>query len=71
MIALLEDYVTHLEQVETASRISGFGDRQSYYMPSDTVSAAEWAEFTNVYQVHCPQIFMDNTIRDVSIPPVS
>jgi hypothetical protein len=39
---------------------------QTYYMPSDTVSADEWSCFDNVYQVHCPKIFMNNAIRDVS-----
>src|ERR1700729_1452059 len=39
--------------------------QQTYYMPSDSVSADEWSEFDNVYQVHCPRIFMNNAIRDV------
>ncbi|KAI0796722.1 golgi-body localization protein domain-containing protein [Abortiporus biennis] len=65
MISLLEDYVIHLRKVEEASRLSTEGKRQSYYMPSDIVSPEEWAAFTNVYQVHCPQIFMDNSIRDI------
>lgn len=37
-----------------------------YQMPSDTVSADEWAEFDNVYHIHCPRISMDSAIRDVS-----
>jgi hypothetical protein len=42
---------------------------QTYYMPSDTVSADEWSEFDNVYQVHSPRIFMNNAIRDVRSHP--
>jgi hypothetical protein len=34
-------------------------------MPSDTVSPDEWSEFDNVYQVHCPKVFLNNAIRDV------
>ncbi|OBZ70295.1 hypothetical protein A0H81_09960 [Grifola frondosa] len=34
-------------------------------MPADSVSPEEWAEFDNVYQVYCPQIIMDNAIRDI------
>ncbi|KAI0081718.1 hypothetical protein K474DRAFT_1133165 [Panus rudis PR-1116 ss-1] len=65
MLTLLQDYVKHLEKIDAAAQTSKKGDRQSYYMPSDSVSPHEWAEFSNVYQVHCPQLFMDNTIRDI------
>ncbi|GBE79683.1 predicted protein [Sparassis crispa] len=65
MIALLDDYVSHLCKVEAASTHLGPNGGQSYYMPSDSVSSEEWATFDHVYQVHCPQVFMDNTIRDI------
>ena len=66
MISLLEDYVTHLRQVDARSRIIPCNGPQNYYMPADSVSPDEWDEFTNVYQVHCPKIYLDNSIRDVS-----
>jgi hypothetical protein len=59
-ISLLEDYVT-----KVATRASDTNDSESYYMPSDAVSPDEWADFENVYQIHCPKIFMDAAIRDV------
>lgn len=65
MITLLNDYMTHLQIIESASHNTGPSGPQSYYMPSDTVSPEDWSAFNNVYQVHCPQIFLDNTIRDV------
>ncbi|KAI0939194.1 hypothetical protein AcV5_000680 [Taiwanofungus camphoratus] len=66
-IALLENYASHLRKVDAASYASAPHGSQNYYMPSDTVSPEEWAEFDNVYQVHSPQIFMDNTIRDLML----
>lgn len=54
MISLLEDYATHLKEVAATSRQPGPNGPRSYYMPSDSVSPEEWAEFQNVYQVHCP-----------------
>lgn len=67
MIALLQDYLTHLYEADANARKSETNGRQSYYMPADSVSPEEWAEFANVYQVHNPQLFMDNIIRDVSL----
>lgn len=66
-MTLLEDYAQHLAQIAATSRRVGPNGPHSYYMPSDSVSPEEWADFQNVYQVHCPQIFMDNIIRDVSV----
>lgn len=63
-MALLEDYTTLL-QAETTSEETAREATQSYLMPSHTVSPDEWAEFENVYQIHCPKIYMDSTIRDV------
>ena len=66
MITLLEDYVNYLRRIDAQSRIIPSNGPQNYYMPSDSVSPDEWAEFANVYQVHCPKIYLDNNIRDVS-----
>lgn len=39
---------------------------ENYNMQADIISPEEWAEFENVYQIHCPSIFMDSAVRDVS-----
>ncbi|KAJ7764981.1 golgi-body localization protein domain-containing protein [Mycena maculata] len=65
MLVLLEDYITLLEETDSGSRPMGDTNGHSYHIPSDTLSEAEWAEFDNVYQVHCPKIFMDTAIRDI------
>ena len=66
MLPLLEDYAKQLQKDEDHAKLQNTIGRQSYYMPPDSVSPEEWSEFSNVYQVHCPQVFMDNIIRDVS-----
>lgn len=63
-MSLLEDYVTLL-QAEARSEETTREATRSYLMPSHTVSPDEWAAFENVYQIHCPKIYMDNTVRDV------
>ncbi|KZT20386.1 hypothetical protein NEOLEDRAFT_1122781 [Neolentinus lepideus HHB14362 ss-1] len=65
MIALLEAYVAQLLSVDVETRRPSLEREQSYYMPLDSVSSADWAEFDNVYQVHCPKIFMSNSTRDI------
>jgi hypothetical protein len=70
MIGLLEDYVAVLRETDKPARIADDHNPQSYYMPSDTVSPNDWAEFENVYQVHCPKVFLTTAIRDVC-PPFS
>ncbi|KAJ7047262.1 golgi-body localization protein domain-containing protein [Mycena alexandri] len=62
MLALLQDYITLLQKTEAGSKTTG---SHSYHIPADTLSEAEWAEFDNVYQIHCPKIFMDSAIRDI------
>ncbi len=62
MISLLETYIQKLEE---ESRTVPSNEPQSYYMPSDSVSSKDWAEFDNVYQVHCPKLYLDNIVRDV------
>ncbi|KAL1747713.1 golgi-body localization protein domain-containing protein [Schizophyllum fasciatum] len=65
MVALLEEYISHLQELETRST-SKTAD-QDYRLPSDTVSPDEWAEFDNVIQVHCPKVFFDSAIRDIML----
>ncbi|KAJ3512535.1 hypothetical protein NLJ89_g3461 [Agrocybe chaxingu] len=60
MVSLLEDYIAVLQEVEIKPDSS-----QDYHMPADIVSSDEWAEFDNVYQIHCPSIFMDAAVRDI------
>ncbi|EIW82107.1 hypothetical protein CONPUDRAFT_81652 [Coniophora puteana RWD-64-598 SS2] len=68
MVNLLEEYIAYLQVVDTASEVnnadSTSGNR-NYYMPSDTVSPDDWADFENVYQVHSPKVYMSNSIRDI------
>ena len=67
MVTLLEDYVSVLKEVEIRpDAVPNRNATQNYYMPSDIVSSDEWADFDNVYQIHCPSIFMDSAVRDVS-----
>ncbi|KAJ7638917.1 golgi-body localization protein domain-containing protein [Roridomyces roridus] len=65
MLVLLEDYIVLLEETEAGSRSAGDDGDHSYHIPSDTLSEGEWAEFDNVYQIHCPKIFMDTAVRDI------
>lgn len=65
MLVLLEDYINLLQETEAGSRPIGDTSGHGYHIPADTLSEAEWAEFDNVYQIHCPKIFLDSAIRDV------
>lgn len=65
MIALLEDYITVLNEADVKSQFSQSIPSVNYYLPADIVSSDEWAEFDNVYQVHCPSVFLDSAVRDV------
>lgn len=65
MVILLEDYVKLLQETDQTPDRKNTIPTQSYLLPSYTVSPDEWAEFENVYQIHCPKIYMDNAIRDV------
>ncbi|KAF8195786.1 golgi-body localization protein domain-containing protein [Mycena galopus ATCC 62051] len=65
MVVLLEDYIALLQQTEAGSSPTGDTKGHSYHIPADTLSEAEWAEFDNVYQIHCPKIFLDSAIRDI------
>ena len=66
MIALLRDYINHLTAVDQCPEGPRKSNVESYYMPAEMVSADEWADFENVYQVHSPNLFMCNDVRNVS-----
>lgn len=65
--SLLESYIKHLHASEAAgsSDKSKLPDLDSYAIPSEILSAEEWQNFINVYQVHSPVICIDNVTRDV------
>ncbi|KIJ70055.1 hypothetical protein HYDPIDRAFT_121417 [Hydnomerulius pinastri MD-312] len=65
MMILLQDYVTHLKAVDQSREGVRMSNVESYYMPAEMVSADEWADFENVYQVHAPNLFMCNAVRNV------
>ena len=65
MVVLLREYIAHLQEVDQLSE-SALSNLSNYYMPSELISASEWADFENVYQAHAPNLFMCDSIRDVS-----
>ena len=65
MVTLLEDYVTVLQYLDAGREPTT--TELSYYLPSEMTSSAELAEYENVYQLHCPSIFLDSAIRDVGL----
>ncbi|KAF7292415.1 hypothetical protein HMN09_01225600 [Mycena chlorophos] len=65
MRALLQDYITLLQETQAGTHTTSESGGHSYHIPADTLSEAEWAEFDNVYQIHCPKIFLDSAIRDI------
>ena len=71
MVSLLEDYVAVLKEVEIRPDAPHETTAHRYHIPSDIVSSEDWAEFDNVYQIHCPSIFMDSAVRDVCSSPCS
>ena len=60
MIKLLEEYAELLSEGPAAEGTEG-----SYYIATDTVPVSEWHGFENVYQVHCPRLFLNESVRDV------
>lgn len=66
MITLLREYIAHLREMDQLSD-AALSNLSNYYMPSDLISASEWADFENVYQVHAPSLFMSNSVRDLLI----
>ncbi|GLB33910.1 putative RNA pol II promoter Fmp27 protein [Lyophyllum shimeji] len=67
MVTLLEDYVSLLSRPDSTSGDNDEKSNQSYLLPSYALSPDEWAEFENVYHIHCPKILMDSAIRDIMI----
>lgn len=65
MLALLEEYIAALRDTEAGLDDPQLQEVQNYHMPTTIVSPDEWAEFDNVYQIHCPSVFMDSAVRDV------
>jgi hypothetical protein len=64
MIKLLEEYAAVLSE----NQVTEEGAEQrpgSYYIATDTVPVSEWRGFENVYQVHCPRLFLNESVRDV------
>jgi hypothetical protein len=67
MIKLLEEYAGTLDESQAAE--GGTDPRSgSYYIAADTVPMSEWLGFENVYQVHCPRLFLNESVRDVRVP---
>ena len=65
MIKLLEEYAAVLNEDQTAGAESRPG---SYYIATDTIPVEEWLGFEHVYQVHCPRLFLNESVRDVRVP---
>jgi hypothetical protein len=65
MLALLEEYIAALRDTEAGLDDPQIQEAQNYHMPTAIVSPNEWAEFDNVFQIHCPCVFMDSAVRDV------
>jgi hypothetical protein len=65
MLALLEEYIAALREAEVGLDDPQMQEPQNHHIPTDIVSPDEWAEFHNVYQIHCPSVSMDSAVRDV------
>ncbi|KAG2013550.1 hypothetical protein CC2G_010449 [Coprinopsis cinerea AmutBmut pab1-1] len=63
MVSLLEDYVTLLQDLD--AKLEPSPTDENYHLPAEIISKEEYAEFENVYHVHCPSIFLDAAIRDI------
>ena len=66
MIKLLEEYAAVLSEGQDAEGTTGSRPR-NYYIATDTVPVSEWLGFEHVYQVHCPRLFLNESVRDVSL----
>lgn len=64
MIILLEDYIALLRNAEAEADQHHF---KKYHMPSEVALPKEWAEFDHAYQLHCLNLFLDKTTRDIMI----
>ncbi|KAL5488078.1 FMP27 [Sanghuangporus weigelae] len=64
----LERHIVQLQEVETAEMSPHYertGEFAKYLMPSDISFPADWTEFDNVYQAHCPKFSLCNSTRDI------
>ena len=66
MIDLLEEYAAVLKENQ-APEEGGASNLGNYYIAADTVPVSEWDGFANVYQVHCPRLFLNESVRDVGV----
>ena len=64
-IALIEEYIAALTDNEINPDRVRKQDTQHYYLLPDMKLAEKWSEFENVYQLHCPSIFLNGSVRDV------
>ncbi|KIK68037.1 hypothetical protein GYMLUDRAFT_238205 [Collybiopsis luxurians FD-317 M1] len=61
MIPLLRLYINRMLDTDAGQSIDN-----DYSIPADAVfSADEWAQFDNVFQIHCPKLFVDSAVRDI------
>ncbi|KAL5508278.1 FMP27 [Sanghuangporus vaninii] len=64
----LERHIVQLQEAETAEVSPHYertGEFAKYLMPSDISFPADWTEFDNVYQAHCPKFSLCNSTRDI------
>ena len=66
MIKLLEEYAAVLSG-DQATEEATDSRPGNYYIATDTVPMSEWHGFENVYQVHCPRLFLNESVRDVRL----
>ncbi|KDQ20607.1 hypothetical protein BOTBODRAFT_124283 [Botryobasidium botryosum FD-172 SS1] len=64
-VELLEDYLNHLRMAGVNGKLGPEVTDSVYYIPSDNISPDDWEKFNNVYHVHCPQICLDDTTRNI------
>ncbi|KAH8113231.1 golgi-body localization protein domain-containing protein [Phellopilus nigrolimitatus] len=65
-ISQLERYIVQLKETDDqAPPAEHPGDYANYLMPSDISCPADWTEFDNVYQFHCPKFSLNNSTRDI------
>lgn len=66
MIKLLEEYAAVLSGGQATEGPTN-PPSGNYYIATDTVPVSEWLGFEHVYQVHCPRLFLNESVRDVRL----
>lgn len=69
MISLLEQYLQGSSEETRASdtdRSDGYWKNEKFYLASDILHPMDWQQFDNIYEMHCPKVFIRNFTRDVS-----